>query len=100
MGNEDLGDRLARLTYLCSRISEATRSASVSVETLEEVLAEAEGLSRDLRGRLEKARRRNPSSYPERRSGGDRRRAADAAAAIGDPADGTNPSRTGRRGSD
>ena len=76
MNPDQLGDRLARLTFLCARLGEATREMVVSADTLEQLLSEAEGLCRDLRAELKRQTRRQQFGFVERRSGGERRGSA------------------------
>jgi hypothetical protein len=71
MVSASLADRIARLTYLCSEINKISKGVRVSTERLQEVMEEAESLSRVLRreinrrGRLKdrQAERRKPHRH-------------------------------------
>jgi hypothetical protein len=51
-----LKDRLSRLTVLCSEIQNTASVERVPTARLEDVLAEAEHLCRDIRGELRRRR--------------------------------------------
>jgi len=51
-GDDALKDRLARLLFLCSEIGRAAKLAKVPTDRLEDILTEAERLSRDVRKEL------------------------------------------------
>jgi hypothetical protein len=49
-----LSDRLARLTFLCSQIQQATKGQRVPTERLRDTLKEVEALSRALRKEIQR----------------------------------------------